>query len=267
MNYPAHPYQIFPLGDSAITIDFGNCIDEAINKEVIARFGQLKQQPIPGMTEAVPAYSSITVYFDIMALKKKIQSQLTAYEWMCRQLEERMKEPVQQIQVNERQMKIPVCYGEEFAMDIQQLAASKNISVEEVIRIHVSGTYRVYMLGFMPGFAYMGELDERIAMPRKPQPVSIAEGSVGIAGRQTGIYPLASPGGWQIIGRTPLKLFRAPLNLPEGKTSDSESLTIPDNEPTLLRAGDTVQFYSITKKDFYEIQNAPSARSGEGVGG
>lgn len=95
------------------------------------------------------------------------------------------------------------------------------------------------MLGFLPGFAYMGEVDERIVMPRKPQPENIAAGSVGIAGKQTGIYPLASPGGWQIIGRTPLKLFDA-LN----------------EEPSLLRAGDRVQFYPVTKKDFYEIQNS-----------
>jgi inhibitor of KinA len=222
----------------------------AINNEVIARFNQLQQEPIPGMTEAVPAYSSLTVYYDIMALKRIIPHHQTAYEWMCTKLEERLQEPVQQNQIKERLMTIPVCYEEEFAMDIQHLATSKNLSLEEVIQIHQSGSYRVYMLGFMPGFAYMGELDERISMPRKAQPVNIAEGSVGIAGRQTGIYPLASPGGWQIIGRTPLKLF-----------------DIPRKEPTLLRAGDTVKFYSITRKEFYEIQNSPTSKSGEGVGG
>jgi inhibitor of KinA len=92
----------------------------------------------------------------------------------------------------------------------------------------------------MPGFAYMGEVDEKIVMPRKPQPVNIAAGSVGIAGKQTGMYPLASPGGWQIIGQTPLKLFDTARE-----------------EPTLLRTGDRVQFYSITTNDFYEIQNSP----------
>ena len=250
MNTPVLPYRIFPLGESAITIDFGNCIDEAVNNEVIARFNQLQQQPLPGMTEAVPAYSSLTVYYDIMVLKRKIPTHQTVYEWMRTQLEERLREPVQQNQTEERLINIPVCYEEEFAMDIQYLATTKKISVDEVIQIHTATPYRVYLLGFMPGFADMGELDEKIAMPRKPQPVNILPGSVGIAGRQTGIYPLASPGGWQIIGRTPLKLF-----------------DVGREEPTLLREGDKVQFYSITTNDFYEIQNSPSTRSGEGVGG
>jgi inhibitor of KinA len=249
MSLPGLPYQIFPLGDAAITIDFGNCIDEAVNDYVIARFNQLLEHPLQGMIEAVPAYSSLTVYYDIIALKKKIPLHQTVYEWMRQELEKRLQQPVQQDQVNERLMPIPVCYDEEFGWDIKQLATAKNISVEEVIQIHIAKTYKVYMLGFMPGFAYMGELDEKIAMPRKPQPVNIVAGSVGIAGRQTGIYPLASPGGWQIIGRTPLILFDTARE-----------------EPTLLRAGDTVQFYSITKKDFYEIQNSPSPLRVEGLG-
>jgi len=249
MDYKVIPYQIFPLGDSAITIDFGNCIDESINKEVIARFNQLLQQPLPGMTEAVPAYSSITVYYDVMALKKKITPHQTAYERMRQLLEERLQDPVQQNQIKERLMNIPVCYDEEFALDIQHLAATKNISVDDVIQIHTARPYRVFLLGFLPGFVYMGEVDEKITMPRKSQPVKIEAGSVGIAGKQTGIYPLISPGGWQIIGRTPLKLFD-----PSGK------------ETTLLKAGDTVQFYSVTKNDFYKIQNSPSQWSGKGVG-
>jgi len=253
MNYPVLPYLIFPLGDSAITIDYGNCIDETINKEVIARFNQLRQQPLPGMIEAVPAYSSLTVYYDVIALKKKIPVHQTVYEWMRQQLEERLQHPVLQNQITDRLMNIPVCYDEEFALDIQHLAATKNISVEEVIQIHSSKIYKVYMLGFLPGFAYMGEVDEKIVIPRKPQPVNIAAGSVGIAGKQTGIYPMASPGGWQIIGRTPVKLFKAPLNLPEGETSDSESLNMSVTEPTLLKAGDLVQFYSITKNEFEMI--------------
>lgn len=250
MSYQGFPYRIFPLGDAAITVDFGNCIDEILNKEVIARFNQLRQQPIPGMIEAIPAYSSFTVYYDVMALKKKTPPHQTAFEWMRQQLEERLQQPVQQNEIKERLLNIPVCYAEEFALDIQHLAATKNISVDEVIQIHTAKQYKVFMLGFLPGFAYMGEVDEKIAMPRKPQPVNIAAGSVGIAGKQTGIYPLASPGGWQIIGKTPTKLFEA-----------------TEDEPTLLRAGDIVQFYSISTNDFYEIQNRPSPRSGEGVEG
>jgi len=236
MNYPGFTYRIFPLGDAAVTVDFGNCIDESINKEVIARFNQLQQQPLPGMIEVVPAYSSLTVYYDMMALRKKNPLHQTLYEWMQQQLEERLQQPVPPGQITGRQLIIPVCYDQEFAGDIQQLAATKNISIDEVIQIHTGKPYKVYMLGFLPGFAYMGEVDEKIAMPRKPHPVNIEAGSVGIAGKQTGIYPLSSPGGWQIIGRTPLKLFKA-----------------SEEEPTLLKAGDTVQFYSISKNEFQMI--------------
>ncbi|HQW42873.1 MAG: 5-oxoprolinase subunit PxpB [Chitinophagaceae bacterium] len=236
MNYTGFSYNIFSLGDAAITVDFGNYIDIDINKEVIARFNQLQQTPLPGMIEAVPAYSSLTVYYDVAAIRK-LNPGLTAFETMQQLLEERLKQPILQKDGEERIIKIPVCYDTEFASDIQQLAAVKNISVEEVISFHTAKSYNVYMLGFLPGFAYMGEVDEKIATPRKSQPVNVAAGSVGIAGKQTGIYPLASPGGWQIIGRTPLKLFNA------------ASLA-----PTLLRVGDLVQFYPINKSEFEKIK-------------
>jgi inhibitor of KinA len=243
MNNPILPYRIFPLGDAAITVDFGNVIDEKINKEVIARFKQLQEQPLPGMIEAAPAYSSLTVYYNVTALKKKTASGQTVFEWVKQQLEERLQQPGLQNDMTERLVKIPVCYEHEFALDIQHLAKTKNIPVDEVIQIHTSKTYKFYMMGFLPGFAYMGEVNEKIIMPRKPQPVNIETGSVGIAGKQTGIYPLHSPGGWQIIGRTPLKLFDASRE-----------------EPTLLRAGDMVQFYSITKIDFEKIKATVSLK-------
>jgi len=204
---------------------------------VINRFSQLQQQPLPGMTEAVPAYSSLTIHYDIRVLRKKIPAGHTAYEWMEQQLREWLSIPVLQQESAERQLRIPVCYEPEFAGDLGYLAATKNISEADIIQLHTAKSYKVYMLGFLPGFSYMGEVDERISIARKPQPEKIDAGSVGIAGKQTGIYPLASPGGWQIIGRTPLKLFDA-------KRED----------PILLRAGDSVQFYAITKKEFDEIK-------------
>lgn len=233
MNNPAIPYRIFPLGDSAITIDFGNVINESINKEVIARFNQLQERPLPETIEMIPAYSSLTIYYNLLALKKKINNNVTVFEWMKEQLDESLKMPVQENRIAKKIVRIPVCYESEFSPDIQQLATAKNITVDEIIQIHTASSYKVYMLGFLPGFAYMGEVDEKIVMPRKPQPQNVVAGSVGIAGRQTGIYPLASPGGWQIIGRTPLKLFDA------GR-----------EEPVLLKAGDTVQFYSISNDEF-----------------
>jgi inhibitor of KinA len=267
MHNQGFPYRIFPLGDSAITIDFGNCIDEEINKEVIARFNQLRQKPLPGMIETVPAYSSLTVYYDVFTLKKKMAAGQSVYEWVKQQLEEILLQPVQPDKIKERLIKIPVCYEDEFASDIHRLAKEKNISIEEVIHIHTAKQYKVYMLGFLPGFPYMGELVENIAMSRKSQPVNVAAGSVAIAGKQTGIYPFASPGGWQIIGRTPLKLFKALPNpdtsgqaLSEGEALDSESFNPDANDPTLLKAGDRVQFYSITKNEFEEIKATESLK-------
>jgi inhibitor of KinA len=132
-----------------------------------------------------------------------------------------------------RTIKVPVCYAEKFATDIHYLAKQKGLSVEEVIQLHTSRTYRVFMLGFTPGFAYMGVVDDRLAIKRKPVPQPVLAGSVGIAGVQTGAYSLNSPGGWQIIGRTPFKLFD------------------PKREnPVLFEPGDQVKFYSIAEDEF-----------------
>lgn len=233
MNTSSIPYTIFPLGDAAVTLDFGNIIDETINKEVIARFHQLKEDPIPGMTDAVPAYSSLTIHYDIYVVKKTNPKSETVFETVKNQLEDRLKLPLKEIVTKQRLLKIPVCYDERFATDIQQLISAKNISKEELIAIHTQKTYKVFMMGFLPGFAYMGQVDDKIAMPRKQQPEFVASGSVGIAGKQTGIYPMISPGGWHIIGRTPLKLF------------DTDK-----SEPILLQTGDTIQFYPISKTEY-----------------
>jgi inhibitor of KinA len=226
-------YRIFPLGDAAITIDFGNVIDEKINSLVIQLFNDFKINPLPAMIEAVPAYSSLTVYYDVFGISKTLNNDRSIYEFISEQIEKRLDQPLKESNESTRLMTIPVCYKTAFGPDIEHLAKEKNIPVEEVIRIHSSKQYRVYMLGFLPGFCYMGEVDERISMSRKSQPQPVAAGSIGIAGRQTGIYPFASPGGWQIIGRTPLKLF------------DPQK-----EEPALLKAGDTVRFISISKDEF-----------------
>jgi inhibitor of KinA len=234
MYYRTAPYRIFPLGDNAITVDFGNVIDLQINKKVISLFHQLKLQPVTGMIEAVPAYNSLTIYYDVIELRKSTTSGNSAFEKIKNEVELFLEKPLTGIFDEEVELiRIPVCYEREFATDIEKIAATKRITSEEIIKIHTSKKYKIYMMGFLPGFAYMGELDETIAMPRKTQPVQTPSGSVGIAGRQTGIYPLTSPGGWQIIGRTPLKLFDANRAI-----------------PSLLKAGDTIQFYSITKNEF-----------------
>jgi inhibitor of KinA len=227
------PYKIFPLGDAALIIDFGNFIDESINKLVNAVFYLLQKDPIPGMIEAVPAYCSLTIYYNVLFIRKKISGQETAFEWISEKVKEYLSR--ERIEVEDRAtfIRIPVCYEKEYGTDLDFIALLNQITIDEIIHLHTSAIYRVYMLGFLPGFAYMGMVDEKIAAPRKQFPAPVEAGSIGIAGRQTGIYPLRSPGGWQIIGRTPLKLF------------DQEK-----EDPTLFKSGDTVQFYSITKDEF-----------------
>jgi inhibitor of KinA len=227
-------YTIFPLGDAAVTIDFGNTIDEAINKHVLSLFHLLKTNFMPGIIELVPAYSSLTIYYDMLTVKKNNPQHSSAHDAMKEKIAEKLQEPIEEQASLSLLIKVPVCYDKVFAPDTDELIATKNITVDELIRLHTSKTYSVYMLGFLPGFTYMGKLDDEIAMPRKINPRQHVEaGSVGIAGHQTGIYPLPSPGGWQIIGRTPMKLFDANRD-----------------ELTPLKPGDQVQFYSISKDEF-----------------
>ena len=227
------PYNIFPLGDAALIIDFGNVIDESINKLVHAVFHELLKDPIPGVIETVPAYCSLTIYYDVLFVRKKTGAKETAFEWIAEKVKEYLSRERIEVEENGALIRIPVCYENEYGPDLNFIAMQNKISVEEIIHLHISTTYRVYMLGFLPGFAYMGMVNEKIATPRKQFPAPVEAGSIGIAGRQTGIYPLNSPGGWQIIGRTPLQLFD------KGK-----------NDPTLFKTGDNVQFYSITKDEF-----------------
>ena len=229
-------YRIFPLGDSALAIDFGNVISEDINKKVISLFKALQKKPLPGMIEGVPAYSSLNIIYDPVFIRKNFSKNNTAFDWVKEQTEKFLQTHNESEAEPSRFIKIPVCYEEEFGTDIARIAKAKQLSREEIIQLHASKKYRVYMVGFLPGFPYMGEVDEKIAMSRKPQPQPVAAGSVGIAGRQTGIYPLPSPGGWVIIGRTPLKLFD------------------PGNgHPTLLNAGDMIEFYPISKEEFFTM--------------
>ncbi|HEY5772127.1 MAG TPA: 5-oxoprolinase subunit PxpB [Chitinophagaceae bacterium] len=231
-------YKISSLGETALIIDFGNTIDESINKLVHSLFYQLQHDPIPGMIEAVPGYSSLTIYYDILFIRNILNKQTTAFEWVSESLKRFI--PKENIETGDPQIliKVPVCYEIEYAPDLGFIASQNKISHEEVIYLHTAATYHIYMLGFLPGFAYMGMVDEKISSSRKQKPVFVEAGSIGIAGKQTGIYPFRSQGGWQIIGRTPLKLF------------DKEKIN-----PVLFKAGDKVQFYSITKDEFEDIKS------------
>lgn len=231
-------YRYKALGDSAISLDFGNVLDEETNRRVIALAGYLQKQNIAGVRDIIPCYASLTIVYDpvvaaeqhpstgpILFYKKKLQQALRKNE----------------MGVEESNLTvIPVCYDETLAPDLNAVAKMKKISVEKVMQLHTEIIYRVYMIGFLPGFAYMGKTDPKLMVPRKESPEKlVASGSVAIAGFQTGIYPLDSPGGWQIIGRTPQKMF------------DPQK-----TEPVLLHPGERVQFKSITLNEYRRIFNS-----------
>lgn len=234
---PYHPYSIFPLGDAGLVIDFGNRIEEGVNKRVVQLFHHLKACAHHWITDLVPAYSSLTIFYDVYGVYQKKGEDKTAFETMVDIVEELINGQGPAQQHKGRLIEVPVCYADTFATDMAYLSRQNHIDAEEVVRLHTSRTYRVFMIGFLPGFAYMGQVDERISIPRKPKPQNVVAGAVGIAGSQTGIYPLDSPGGWQVIGQTPIKLF------------DKNR-----SRPVLFEPGDEVKFYSITKDEFEDYQ-------------
>ena len=227
-------YRIQPLGDSAITLVFGEIIDENVN-QIILDLSQHFRSSIHNLwLDVVPAYSSLTLYYDPRLIWHFCASGETAYEYVSQILEKEMLIADVDSKSVSRQIRVPVCYSERYGPDLRSVARAKELEVNQVIEIHTSCTYKVYMMGFLPGFAYMGTLDTRLHMPRKDQPdLRIYPGSVGIAGLQTGIYPLESPGGWQIIGRTPVKLF-----------------DMNASPPVLFEPGDQVTFFPITEDEF-----------------
>ncbi len=230
-------YHMYPCGDHALTIEWGNAIDITVNKTVMALFALLKEANLKGVKDIIPAYNSVTVVYDMPFLKKEVKT-VTVYEWISRQIGKLIDSVEIDIEKKSRLIRIPVCYDFSLAPDLVSLAADHKINVDDVIKLHTGKTYRVFMIGFMPGFAYMGSVDEKIITPRKANPrTSVPAGSVGIAGEQTGIYPFDSPGGWQLIGQTPVKMFDAEKEM-----------------PCFLQPGDEVQFYPITKDDFQNIK-------------
>ncbi len=219
-----------PVGDSAISIEFGNIIDEALNRKVYAFASEVEQAAIPGVTELVPSYRSLLVQYDLM---------LTRYDSVAPRLMEMAAHAVVRPEgvTAHPIIEIPVAYGGEFGPDLEALAKHAGLPQEEVIRIHSHNPYRVYMLGFSPGFPYLGGIDARIACPRHNTPrTKVAAGSVGIAESQTGIYPNDSPGGWQIIGRTPVRLFD-PTARP----------------PAVAQPGEFIQFVPVDLASFRDI--------------
>ncbi|HEY6362867.1 MAG TPA: 5-oxoprolinase subunit PxpB, partial [Vicinamibacterales bacterium] len=198
--------RIREAGDSALLLELEGVIDADVNTRVIAIATVVREASIAGVRAVVPTYRSVAVFFDPLVTDAPLVAQVL-----------RDARHGESAAVPSRTVEVPVAYGGEHGPDLEQVAARAEISVQDVIERHASTSYRVYMLGFLPGFAYMGTVDESIAAPRRATPrVRVPAGSVGIAGRQTGVYPRESPGGWQLIGRTPVEVFdpaRVPASL------------------------------------------------------
>jgi len=222
--------RIYAIHDRALTIEFSTSISEEINLLVMRLHASLEEKSFDGFIESVPAYSSLTVYFKEDVSIEKVETTLLERYSQC--IASASTNNTNSIQLVKHI--IPVCYDAEFGLDLEEVATTCKLSIQEVIAIHTSIAFRVYMIGFVPGFAYMGTLPISLETKRKNNPrLAVPEGSVAIAGLQTGIYPATIPGGWNILGKTPVKMF--------DKRKESCSF---------LQAGDIVQFKSITKKEF-----------------
>ena len=221
---------ISPVGDRAISIDFGQVIDPTINRHIRQTIERIKELQLEGIIELVPTYCALLVEYDAM---------LYSYSEICNIIEPTLEEGMTNT-TNElvTVVEVPTVYGGEFGPDLSFVASHNHLSEDEVISIHSGTDYLVYMLGFIPGFTYLGGMDSRIATPRLSSPRTlIPAGSVGIAGEQTGTYPSDSPGGWQIIGRTPVTMY-----------------DMSKAQAALLKAGDYVRYVPIDESEFHRVK-------------
>ncbi|MEY8352756.1 5-oxoprolinase subunit PxpB [Lachnospiraceae bacterium 54-53] len=223
------------VGDRAVLAELGDAISEDVNRRVMELNRRVNALDMEGILETVPAFCSVLVCYD--PLKTDYHGVSQVLSDLLKTLEEGAESPG-------RLVEIPVCYGGSHGPDLPFVADHAGMGEEEVIRIHSGRDYRIYMLGFLPGFPYLGGMDERIFTPRLQTPrTKIPSGSVGIGGEQTGIYPMDSPGGWQLIGRTPYKLFN------------------PEQEgPPLYEAGDSIRFVPIGQREFEKISREQEMR-------
>ena len=228
-----HGVRYLPVGDSALTVEFGQDVDRRLNALVMALEAALRARALPGVRETVPTFRSLMIHYDPAVL---------GHAALCREIDGLDLAPVQDAQSG-RLVTLPVAYGGAHGPDLKDVAAAGGLSEAEAIALHSGMTHYVYMIGFAPGHPYMGDLPSELTLPRRRTPrTHIAPGTVAVAVGQTVIYPFASPGGWHAIGRTPAHLF-----------------DITRIEPALLRAGDQVRLHSIGAEEFDHLMAAPAS--------
>lgn len=225
----ANNIKILTAGDASLLIQFGNEISPEINSKITSTVKLMKEQQIEGVVDIIPAFCSLLINYD---------PRVISYTEITKRMKRLLKIEIKADEMVKKVIEIPVCYGGEYGPDLKTIAENAGLSEEEVIEIHASKDYLIYMLGFLPGFCYLGGLDERIHTPRLANPrLKINAGSVGIGGSQTGIYPVESPGGWQLMGMTPVKTYDPKRE-----------------EPILLSAGEYIRFVPVSEEEYLRIK-------------
>lgn len=222
--------RFLPAGDSAMVVEFGKSIEDELNRKVHAMSHWIEAKKIPGVIEIIPTFRSLMVCYDYHVIKfARLKEILEQFNTALSDVEKSVK----------KIRKVPCCYGARFGVDLADMEKITGIDRDEIIRIHSSVDYKIYMLGFLPGFVYLGGLDKRLEAPRLKTPrLKIQPGAVGIGGSQTGVYPIASPGGWRLIGGTPLDFYN------------------PDREnPILCEAGEYIRFVPVNIDEYYDIRH------------
>lgn len=237
-----HNYHIYNIGDHALVVDGGDKIDPGIHSQMVQLAHFIQEKSLPGVKDLIVAYASLTIYYDPFPLKNHFQIQSTVFEWFSHWIQQTLQSlKTEHLSVG-RKFNIPVCYGNDFGKDLEKVAVALQVVPQKIIEEHISMSYMIYMIGFIPGFPYMASLPTTLHTARKSVPETVPAGSVAIAGAQTGIYPVESPGGWNIIGRTPLSIF------------NKEAAT-----PVFWQPGDEVQFHRISEAQFHQIAQNPSS--------
>lgn len=228
-------YSLRHLGDHALVIEAGSSINHATHVKVRSICSAIEEADPAWITDIVPAFTTVTLHYDPMKLEHPDR---LPYETVMNRIHTILSSIPPGAEEEPRTIEIPVCYGGDFGPDLESVAEWNDLTPEKVIELHSGSPYLVHMIGFSPGFPYLGGMPEEIATPRRKEPrLRVPRGSVGIAGSQTGIYPLESPGGWQLIGRTPVALF------------DTQACP-----PGILQAGDRLRFKPITPQEYKEME-------------